>query len=342
MRHTDFARLARVYGIELPMAMDYIKPEYAHDYALAMDAQPALVSVTSGGIPSYLANYIDPKLIEVLLTSNDAAVILGDKKVGDWTTLTSTFPFVERVGESTSYGDHNNSGNADANLNFPQRQSYHFQTMGRWGERQLEIAGLAKIDWASQISIASAVVLDKTQNDMGFFGVAGLQNYGLLNDPTLFAPLTPSIKTETTTTSWDGADALEIYADIQRMFKQLQVQSGGVIKAKDKLVLSCSPEKSTNLTNTNQFNVQVYDTLKKAFPNIRFETATQYTTTAGDLVQLMAEEVRGQKTGTTAYTEKLRAHTIEKKTSSFVQKKSAGGWGSIIWQPFAIVGMLGI
>lgn len=38
-----YATVSRDYGIILPGAQAYLPPEYAADYGLAMDAQPALV-----------------------------------------------------------------------------------------------------------------------------------------------------------------------------------------------------------------------------------------------------------------------------------------------------------
>ncbi|EIQ4513146.1 DUF2184 domain-containing protein, partial [Salmonella enterica] len=39
-----YATVSRDYGIILPGAQAYLPPEYAADYGLAMDAQPALVT----------------------------------------------------------------------------------------------------------------------------------------------------------------------------------------------------------------------------------------------------------------------------------------------------------
>jgi len=191
------------------------------------------------------------------------------------------------------------------------------------------------------------MVLDKFQNQSYFFGVGGLQNYGLLNDPSLSAALTPAVKAAGGV-AWINsagqiiATANEIYADIQALFIQLTAQGNGLIEAGSSMCLAMSPTASVALTATNSYNVNVYDLLKKNFPNIRFETAPQYATAAGQLVQLIASEVEGQETGYCAFTEKLRAHAIVKETSAFKQKKSQGTWGAIIFQPFAIAAMLGV
>lgn len=338
------AHAARVYGIHLHQQgaiQGFIPAHLAQDSDLAMDAMPSLITVSNSGIPAFLTNYIDPKLIEVLVTKNKAAMILGENKKGDWTTPTALFPVVESAGEVSSYGDYSVNGEVTANLNWPQRQSYHYQTITQWGERQLEQVGKGKIDWASRLNIASALIMDKFQNKTYFYGVAGLQLYGLLNDPALSTPIAPAAK-DAGGFTWVSGTALEIYEDIQMLFKKLVVQSGGIIERTAKLKLCMSPEREVELLKLSPFNVSVIDMLKKSFPAMTIETAVEYTTASGELVQLIAETVEGQDVGYTAFTEKMRAHAIERKTSSFMQKKSGGTWGSIILQPLAIAQQLGV
>lgn len=333
----DHAKLA-AQGIIFPMAVDYL-PEglVRSDFAFAMDAQPALVTTSNAGIPAYLANYLDPKLIEVLVTPMNAAKIVGEGKKGDWVTETATFPVVESTGQTSSYGDYSRNGKSGANTNFPQRQQYVFQTNTEWGERELERAALAKIDWAARMNIASALTLQKYQNKTYFFGVAGLQCYGLLNDPNLLATISPSASA-----AWSTKDGAGVYADILALFTQLQTQMRGNVTTKDRMVLAMSPEISTNLNKTNQYNVNVEDQIKKNFPNMRVEVAPEYNTAGGQLVQMIVESVDGQDTATCAFSEKMRAHAIVRHTSSFEQKKSAGTWGTIVYRPIAIAGMLGV
>jgi hypothetical protein len=57
---------------------------------------------------------------------------------------------------------------------------------------------------------------------------------------------------------------------------------------------------------------------------------------------LIADEMQGQRTATTAFTEKLRAHPIKIELSSFKQKTSQGTWGTILFRPFLIVSLLGV
>lgn len=315
---------------------------------VAMDAAFPLVTTPNSGIPAMLSTFIDPKLIEVLVAPMKAAEAVGNEmKKGGWVTRTVMFPMIESTGEATSYGDYNNSGSSGANFQFPQRQSYHYQTITQWGERELEEAGLAKVDYAARLNIASALTLNKYQNKTYLFGVSGLQNYGMLNDPALPADLTPNTKTAGGT-SWItsggviNATAVEVQKDISKMFYALQGRLSGLVETTDRMTLIMSPKSSVALTITDQFNVNVMDILKKTYPNLEIRTVPEYSTGSGEKVQLVKEDIEGQRTWDCCFTEKMRAHPIVVELSSFKQKKSAGTWGTVIYRPAAVVGMLGV
>lgn len=338
------AHAVRAYGISFSQQGQihgFIPPDMAMDCDLAMDALPTLITVSNSGVPAFLTNYVDPKLIEVLVTPNKFAQIFGENKKGDWTTPTAFFAVVESSGETSSYGDYSNNGEVTANVNWPQRQSYTYQTITQWGERELEMMGKGKIDWASRLNISSALIMDKFQNKSYALGIAGLQNYGALNDPALITPITPGTKAAGGFIWINNATGLEVYADITKLYGQAVLQNPS-LEMTDEMVLAMSPAASVAMTYSTQFNVNVSDLLKKNFPNMRVETAVEYATGSGQLVQLITKTVQGQETAYTAFTEKMRAHAIERKTSSFLQKKSGGTWGAIILQPFAIAQLLGV
>lgn len=337
------------YGIFLPGCEGFLEPGWDRNFDLAMDAQPALVTTSNSGIPAYLTMYQEPKLIEVLVSPMKAAQVIGEAKKGDWTTDTAEFTVVENTGEVSSYGDFSENGSAGANANFEYRQSYTYQTITQWGERELEKMGRARIGWAAQLNVASALVLNKFQNRSYLFGIAGLANYGLLNDPSLSAPIQPGPKAYNAqahgpwiTNGVVTATALEVYADIQSLVLKLIAQNNGLIDKGSAFKLVLSPTADMALTATNNFQVNVMDLIKKNFPGLTIESVPEYETDAGQLVQLIAPAIEGQDTGTAAFTEKMRAHAVILGHSSFSQKKSQGTWGAIIQQPTAFVQMLGV
>jgi|SRR5579859_385275 len=338
----DSADLGRRYGIHFMqshgrelqglMLMDPTERAY--------DAQPALVTQANAGIPSLFTTYVDPKIIEILVRPTKAAELYGETKKGTWVTDTAMFLVAERTGEVVSYGDFSQDGMSNANVVFPQRQSYHYQTNTRWGERELARAAEAKIDWANQVNLGSVLALNKYQNQAYLFGIAGLQNYGGTNDPSLPAPIAP-------TSSWFGADADVIYADVLRLVQQMIAQGNGLVDAETAYTMGISPGNVTNFNNTNQFNVNVYDQIKKNFPNLKIVTIPEFALNGGggaggtELVQLIADNVEGQRTCEAAFTEKMRAHAMVVKTSSWEQKKSQGTWGVIFYRPVFVAQMYG-
>lgn len=353
-RQAEFMALAAV-GIILPGALgfhaDLLAMDSAHPHRvqLAMDSQQALITTSNAGIPAYLANYVDPKFIEILTAPNKAAQLIGESQMGDWTKQTLTFPAVEYTGEVSSYGDYSENGSTGVNMEFPQRQPYHYQTITQWGERQLEVADLAKLDYASRMNNASANVLNKFQNDTYFYGVAGLQNYGLLNDPALSAAITPGAKVFNvgasgpwTTSGIVTAQATEIFADLQALFRQAVKQCGGLIDTEAKFTFAMSTLSDSALSTTNQYNVNVRDMIAKNYPNATVKTAPQYTTASGELVQLILEDIEGEPVATCVYTEKLRAHKLIAGHSSYSQKKSQGSAGAMIYRPMGIAQLLGV
>ena len=150
----DYGLVSGKYGIVLrdPSRSQYLNPEHASNFQLAADAQPTMVTTGNSGVPAYFTNYVDPELIRVLVTPMKAAEIIGEVKKGDWTTLTAQFPIVEAAGETSSYGDFNNNGMTAANVNWVPRQSYHYQTHTRWGERELDMYGAARIGYAAELN----------------------------------------------------------------------------------------------------------------------------------------------------------------------------------------------
>ena len=328
------AQLARA-GIVLPSTVTNVSTpmeQYAMD---AVSLTPTLVGTPNSGIPNYLTTYVDPKVIEVNVAPTAAAELIGESKKGDWTTLVAAFIQAEPTTKVATYGDYSADGSSDANINYPQRQSYFFQTWTRWGERQLEMAGAGRVDLASQLNYASALGLAKFLNASYLFGIAGLQNYGLTNDPRLPTPVTAGA-------SWATATPDVIFNSLVAMFKALQTQGLGLIKQTDELRVGLDPTALADMNNVNTYGLAAAKLIKDAFPRMEFVAIPEYNTAAGRLVQMWAPKVEGQEVATCGFTEKMRAHAIERYSSYFRQKKSAGTWGAVIFKPFACTQQLGV
>ena len=343
-------------GAYFPGAQSYLPDEYRNNFSLAMDAQPALSTTTNGGIPAYLTYWTDPKVFKVLFAPNKAATILGEVRKGSLTDTTALFPTVEHTGEISSYDDFAENGRTGVNTVFPQRQNYIGQTMKEYGDLELERAGLARINWVSELDVAAATVVNKFLNLSYVFGIGTvLQNYGMSNDPALNASLTPAAKAyggvKWVNNGQIVATAGEVYADIQALYLQLVIQTGSLVEEDSEMVLVVPTQAGVALTATNSFNVNVSDLLKKNFPKLTIETMVQYNAYSasnpqgiqgGNFVQLIVKSIDGQETGYAAFSEKMRAGRIIPATSSFKQKVSFGTWGAIIRQPANLASMIGV
>ncbi|WP_218117391.1 DUF2184 domain-containing protein [Photorhabdus luminescens] len=297
---------------------------------MAMDS--ALVTTPNAGILSLFTTFVDPKVIEVLVTPMRMAEAFQEVKRGDWTTQTAAFPVVESTGETSTYGDYNNNGLTGVNVNWPTRQPYHYQTFVRVGEREMEMAGAAKLDWASAKQRAAVLTLNKFQNKTYLYGVAGLENYGYLNDPGLLPNITSGV--------WEKLDGGGVYESIRKLFQQLVKQTNGLIDRNTPMTMTLSPEMEVQLTKTNQYNVSVSDQLSKNFPNMKITSIPEMTTNAGELVRLVVEEYEGQKTLDLGFTEKMRVHPMIQESSSWKQKRSQGSFGAVVYRPQFIASML--
>ena len=338
-RSGDILQWAKGKGIAFDENLGKIQL-LTREQAMAFDdVQSPTITTASGGIPWFLANWFDPKLIPIIFAPMMAAVIAGESMKGDWLTVTAMFATVEPVGDTASYGDYSQAGSTQVNTNFPQRENYLFQSIMQYGQLEVGRMGLAKIDWAAKQMESNAFTLNKALNNVYFYGVAGLQNYGLINDPYLPPALIAA-------NVWLGSSstAASIYQDIVRMFIQLQAQSDGTIRMDAPMVLAMSPKQSAALMAITPYNTMtVKALLEQYFPNIRFETAPEYGTpynSTGELVQLICEEIDGQRSVECAFSTKLMAGNMIVDLTSWRQKRWSGGYGAIWYRRFACVQMI--
>lgn len=342
----DAQRLAEDWGIVMPFALDYMPPDLR--MPLGMDAQPQLITLPNAGVPAFFTQLVDSEVVRILQAPNKGAEILGEQKKGTWVDQTIFIPVVENVGEVSSYGDYNTMGRSDVNEQWEQRQAYLFQTIIEYGDLEVERAGAAKLELVSEKQQSAAKTLDKFLDLTYHFGVAGLQNYGVTNDPSLAANLLPTLKAGGNANKWVfngavNATAEEIYADFQLLFGQLASISQGYITAETPMKLVYPNSIAGALTAINSFGITIKAFIKESFPNIEYVSDPRYAgLTGGNLIQLIAKEFDGNKTGYCGFNEKSRDHALVRSLSSYAQKKTGGTWGAIIRYPMAIAGMIGV
>lgn len=299
---------------------------------LGLDAQANLTTTANAGVPALFTQYVDPRVIETVLTPVRAAEIFSERRMGDMTTVNAQFLRVENTGNVASYGDFDDNGQADVNASFPVRDHYYYQTMIRVGEKEVEQYAKANIDWTFQKQNSAAMALNRFQNQTYIFGIEGLKLYGILNDPNLIAPLNINVAS---LESMVAEDMLNLV--FRPIYKQLVSQSPGNINASLPMTLILSPAMETYMQNTNSFGNSVADLLKKNYPNLTIEVVPEYGQgSGGENIQWIVKEHNGVPTVELGFTEKMRVHAMEIKTSGYLQKRSQGTLGACVFQPIFV------
>lgn len=332
------------YGMDSQQLVPY---EMAMD-SMAFDApgsagpstypQSPLVTTPSGGVPLIATTWVDPKTVEILVSPMRAAKIAGETSKGSWADDVYMFKTAEATGQTSGYDDYSRSGSSDVNYNFPQRQNFRFQAFLQYGDLEVEKAAKAKIDLPSDKQSANALALMKALNQMYFYGIGGLANYGLLNDPNLLPPIAPTFSWLTSA----SATANTIYQDIVRMMVLMFQQTKGAVTAESPMTLAMSPENGGILSQVTLYNTNsVLNLLKQNYPNLTLETAPEYETSAGQLVQLFVDDVDGQETVECVFSTKMMAHRVVQDVSSILQKRSSSGYGAVYARTVTVAQMLG-
>lgn len=307
---------------------------------LANDA--AMVTAANSGVPVEFTSYIDPMVIPILTATRGAREIFGEAKKGDWTTSYARFQTSEITGEVESYSDYGQGGASDVNPTFPVRNQYIYQTNIRYGDREVDVASRARLQLAADKQRAAATVIDIASNKFALYGVAGLEIYGLLNDPNLPATVSP-LPNAGNKTLWDGKSTKEIYEDVLYLFGKMAERGAGHIDANTELVLATSPATQVQLGKATDFNISARQMLETYFPKIRFVALPELaTTTGGTSILLVAPTIEGLPTAQIGFSEKFRAMRLIPESSSFHQKFVGSSYGTIIYRPFAIGRMTGV
>ena len=308
---------------------------------LANDA--AMVTAANSGVPVEFTSYIDPMVIPILTATRGAREIFGEAKKGDWTTSYARFQTSEITGEVEAYTDYGQGGASDVNPTFPVRTQYIYQTNIRYGDREVDVASRARLQLAADKQRAAATVIDIASNKFALYGVAGLEIYGLLNDPNLPADVSPLPNANTKTTLWAEKSTKEIYEDVLYLFGKMADRGAGHIDANTELVLATSPATQVQLGKATDFNISARQMLETYFPKIRFVALPELATaTSGNSILLVAPTIEGLPTAQIGFSEKFRAMRLIPESSSFHQKFVGSSYGTIIYRPFAIGKMTGV
>ena len=346
---------ARAKGISSPYAVGFmpyteqngqLRVDYdAASRQLAMDS--ASVTAPNIGAPAALYTYIDPRIVQALFGVTNATRFFAPVKAGDWTLDYINFPVEEIKGSVSPYDDYGDGVSTDVSYNYPARQSFRYQTTIKYGDLESDRMSAAKIQLASRKQYAAAEIIARAENRFQFYGVKGLKSYGLLNDPTLPASISPiSVNSKSTWADKVAAApdtaANIVFNDVSKLWSELTANNGGNLDVNARIVLGISNKMISYLTIPNTFGKTAKVLLQENFPNLEIVQAPELSTASGELLYMVVPELFGDATGECAFSEKFRMGRLVPDTSSFRQKAAAATWGCVIRRPSLVATMLGI
>lgn len=328
--------LCKEYGIDLA---GYQMVGTREEGAMALDA--ALVTTPNTAIPAEILTFFDNRAIEVLTAKRAATQIFDEVKSGSRADAMRKFRVVEHTGFTQPYSDYSDNGKSDVNYNFPVRENYLFETVIKYGEQEEAESARARINLVADKQLAASHNIAVDTNRFYMNGVAGLQNFGILNQPNLPAAIVAGTKTAGGTT-WAVATGTEIYDDIVAMMSDIASRSEGLVDQSTRYKLIVGASSNAQLNKLNAMGTEpVLALIKRNFPNLEVVVAPEYDDTTKK-IQLIAVNVDGTPTGECAYSEKLVAGRVVAGLSHFAQKFMAGVYGAVIYRPVFVSTMTGI
>lgn len=342
-------------GLSAPLAKGFmpynvengqIRPDFTKtSHLLAQDA--ALSTVPNVGAPAVLYSYLDPRIVEVLFSVKAAGKFFAPTLIGKFTDEYANFMVEEIAGQVSPYSDYADGTASDANYNFPVRQNFRFQTSIKYGDLETAKMSEAKVQLVARKQYAAAEIISRAENRFQLFGVAGLQSYGMLNDPNLPTTIAPISVNEKST--WADKTAANpdkvaniVFNDVNKLWAELTANNGGHLDVNSPIILGVSNKMISYLTTPNQFGKTAKVMLQENYPNITIEQLPELSTSSGEMLYMVVPEVMGDATGFGAFSAKAVFGRVIPETSSFKQKVSAGTWGCVIRHPSLVATMTGI
>jgi len=317
--------------------------------ALAMDS--ALQTTPNVGYPASFFQYIDPQIVEILFGVTNANRIAPEVKQGTWADEYYSFIEQDTAGDVTAYSDRTEQVTTEVNYNFQTREQARFETIIQYGNLETDKANQAKIALASRKQIAGANIIARKQNQFYLFGVSGLINYGLLNDPNLNPSINPNSITVggSTYTTWadkvahDTASAgNHVFNDVLKLWSELSAKNGGNIDQNERIILAVSNAVVSYLSAPNQFGLTAMQMIKDNFPNLEVVQLPELSTNVGEQVKMIVPSLYGVDTVNLVYSDKFRALQVVQTVSGWKQKLVGTSYGAVVKRSSLIATMAGV
>ncbi len=349
----------KVYGMGVSGKKDLILAQDARQatqickimHDAAMNDDTYTFNVPSNGVPSYLTTVWTNKAIEQVIQTTPFKEMAHEFQQGYWATSNIKIPTIAWSGAPAVYADQSKAGEANINVNWVDRETIRLQHTITYGDLSVAEFGMAKIDFVARQRESMMKRIALEQNRIGFKGYAGLNVWGLLNDPGLNSTLTAAASAQNPASGqWIYKTFTEIQADVQAMFASIIGIAGGHADINDKCILGVAPAVYTYLTTPNAIGtLSVLMWLELNFKGLRIIQVQDYQGTGSPIgastpnyAQLVYMEMDGQECVLNAFSSIYNSHGVVRESSYFTEKASYTLSGAIVALPIGVATMSGI
>lgn len=307
------------------------------------DAAIDMQTLPNAGIPAVAATFVDPTIITQLFAPLVATQLYPEVRKGTFANTSALFPRTEEAYEVVAYDDFAGTGASHVNSNWETRTNARYQTMNQLGDLEQERYGLAAIPYVAKKQMAAIDAIKRYTNKCYMYGISGMANFGLINDPALEAALTP-VADAAGKTKFTEMDAIGIYNNIVKIVTRVIAKNAGLVDQTSSFKIAVSPTVlgAMSVVNAQFGTLTALDMIKRNYINSEVISVPEFENVVGGLVQVIFSEVGGQISGQCVYSEKMRAYPLVIKGSYSEQKYAAGAYGAVIYHPSAVAQMTGV
>ena len=241
----------------------------------AFDSAISQMGVSNGALGSdFLTEYL-AGTVRVGTTVRVLDEILGIATAGNWHDEEIALRVSQPVGKAELYGDLTNIPFSSYVPSVEKRNIVRFEQgfmVTKLESARQDAYGFNEME---EKRISAVESLEIMREEVGYRGFAstGARIYGLLNDPSL-----PAYKTNLS--DWLDPDTTfaQILADIEGLFSDIEIRSGGRAKESDDMTLTIPTGYRVALSKTNPDNQNetVRSRLNSEFPNMRVISSAEF------------------------------------------------------------------
>jgi hypothetical protein len=351
MDSMDSVRALSKIGIHMS---DFAVQTYAQAYGMdaAVSIPGLTVNAAQGNSPymQFLQAWL-PGQVHVITAARKADELMGVTTAGAWEDEEIIQEILELVGVAQPYSDHGNIPLSSWNLTYEKRGVVRFEEGLQVGELEGVRSGRIGVNAAETKRTAAQLALDISRNRVAFYGYSGSTEYpiyGYLNDPGLPAYIT--VPAGANGTTWDKKTFSEIVRDLLTGLSTLRTQSKEVIDPKTTPInLDVASEKVDYLSTPNELGETPYDWLKKNYPNVTVNSATELDEANGgaDVYYMYAQTVGDTGTDGGGVIDQIvpsrfRALGVDTSCKMVTEDFTNATSGAMVKRPFAMYRASGI